>query len=270
MGVVAAIVSGGLALAGGVAGAMGASSAASASAAAQRLQQQNTNFQNEWQKAAQDRNIMRQFQANLERNIQIEKSANKERALSELYLDKSFANQKSTLSKQTQQVNSQFIGTMTGRYVSSTSGSARALLRQNMEAMGANLAAMKVNYNNAYKDIANQQNMRLAQRGSSMAPELSVLLPNTGGIVDNSSAALQTGLIQATLNAASSGFGAYMKYKIPEPTGGGIGNGYPAGAYPSNPTGMYPSTGNMWGMGNGMNNSWNGPTYNFNTSTFGP
>ena len=223
-----AISMGVMALASGVMGAMGASSQAKAQAMAQEVQQRNQNFQNQWAKAQQDRNTMRQFQANLERNSQIEQSANRERALSEMYLDKSFNNQKSTLSKQTAQINSQFIGTMQDRGINQNSGTARALLRQNMEALGNNMAALKLNYRSAYNDIVNQQNMRLAQRASSMAPDLGVWLPTTGGIADNSSTALTTGLIQAGLQGAAAGLNAkllYGKSLSSGGNGGGVNNG---------------------------------------------
>lgn len=220
-----AISMGVMALASGVMGAMGASSNAKAQAMAQEVQQRNQNFQNQWAKAQQDRNTMRQFQANLERNAQIEKAANRERALSELYLDKTFSNQKSTLSKQTSEVNAEFIGTMNSRNVSANSGTARALLRQNMESLGNNMAALKLNYRSAYSDIENQQNMRLAQRASSMAPDLGVWLPTTGGIADNSSSILTTGLIQAGLQGAAAGINTSLLYNKTMPQSSNTGGG---------------------------------------------
>jgi len=210
------LVMGGMALAQGIMGALGASSAASAQAKAQEITQRNVNFQNQWNKMVQDRNTLRQYQANLERNSQIEKSANRERALSELYLDKGFSNQKSQLSKQTAQVNSQFISTMAGRNVDQSSGTARALLRQNMESLGSNMAALKLNYRNAYNDIVTQQQARLSQRASSMAPDLGVFLPTNTAVVNNSSSALTTGLIQAGLMGASAGIDAGLKYGSPK------------------------------------------------------
>ena len=60
-----AIALGGMALASGVMGALGASSQAKSQAMAAEIQQRNANFQAQWQKQAQDRNTMRQFQANL-------------------------------------------------------------------------------------------------------------------------------------------------------------------------------------------------------------
>ena len=216
-----AIAMGGMALASGIMGAFGSSSSASAQAMAAEIQQKNQNFQMQWQKAAQDRNIMRQFQANLEKNAQIEKGANKERAMSELYLDKSFSNNKSTLSKQTAQVNAQFISALAGRNINQTSGTARAMLRQNMEALGSNMAALRQNYRTAYNDIATQHQARLAGRASSMAPVLDVWLPSTGGIADTSSTALTTGLIQAGLGAASAFTSAGLRYGFPGQGGGG-------------------------------------------------
>lgn len=203
---------GGLALASGVMGAFGASSQAKAEAAAAEIRQRNANFQAQWQKQAQDRNTMRQFQAALEQNIQIEKGANKERALAELYLDKTFSNQKSTLSKQTSQVNAQFLAATTGRGMNPTSGTARALFRQNIESLGNNMVALKLNHRSAYQDIVNQQKARLAQRANTMAPDLGVYIPSTGGIADSSSTALTTGLIQAGLQGASTGIMAELRW----------------------------------------------------------
>jgi len=211
---VAAAVMGGLALAQGVMGAMGASSEAAAQAAAQKLQQQQANFKNEWAHAAEQRNQMRQFQANLERNALIERGANTDRALAEMYLDKNFQNAKGTLSKQTSATNAQFLGTMQARGMGSTSGTARALLRQNMSAVSANMIALKTNYRQSYKDIENQQSQKLGQRQFSFQ-EQSVFLPVTGGIVDSSSSALTTGLISAGIQGVSAGVSAKLQYGKP-------------------------------------------------------
>lgn len=214
MGVVAAVVLGGAALGSGVMSAMGASSAAAAQAQAQQIAQQQANFKNEWAHAAEQRNQMRQFQANLERNALIERGANTDRALSELYLDKNFQNAKGTLSKQTAATNAQFLGTMQARGMGSTSGTARALLRQNMSAVSANMIALKTNYRQSYKDIENQQSQKLGQRQFSFQ-EQSVFLPVTGGIADSSSTALTTGLINAGIQGAAAGYSANLQYGKP-------------------------------------------------------
>ena len=229
MGVVAAAgIMGAAALGSGVMSAMGASSAASAQAQAQKLQQQQANFKNEWAQAAEQRNQMRQFQANLERNALIERGANTDRALSELYLDKNFQNAKGTLSKQTAATNAQFLGTMQARGMGSTSGTARALLRQNMSAVSANMIALKTNYRQSYKDIENQQSQKLGQRQFSFQ-EQSVFLPVTGGIADSSSTALTTGLINAGIQGVSAGVSAGLQY------GGSGGGGGGGGDYTASP-----------------------------------
>jgi hypothetical protein len=203
---------GAMALASGVMGALGSASQADAAAQAAEIQQRNANFQNQWAKATQDRNVMREFQANLQRSTQIEKGAATERALAEYYLDKSFSNQKSTLSKQTSQVNAQFISSMTSRGITANSGTARAMLRQNIEALGSNMVALKLNHRSAYQDIITQQQTRLGQRGNAFAPDLGVFIPSKGGIANNSSTALTTGLIQAGLSGASVGIQAGIQY----------------------------------------------------------
>ena len=205
------VVLGGLALAAGVMGAFGASSAAAAQAKAQEIAQQQANFKAQWAHDADQRNFLRQFQANLERNALIESGANKDRALAEMYLDTSFDNNKGTLSKQTSVTNAQFMNSVNNRSVSSSSGTARALLRQNMSAVSANMVALRLNYKQAYKDIENQQNQKLNQRQFSFQ-EQSVFLPTTGGIADSSASALTTGLISAGLQGAGAGIQGHYEY----------------------------------------------------------
>lgn len=208
----AAIVMGGMALAQGIFGAFGASNEAKARAMAAEIQQRNENFRAQWQNEANNRNIMRQFQAALERNKILELAANKERAVAEAYLDKSFANQKSTLSKQTADAVSSFNSTMQNRGISGQSGTARALMRQNMQALGANMMALKTNYKNAYRDIESQQAGRLAQRTDTSWPQQTTFIPNKQPIIDSSSSALTTGLISAGLSGAATGLAAHFKF----------------------------------------------------------
>jgi len=214
-----AFIMGGLALASGVMGAFGASSQAKAQAAAQEIQQRNANFRAQWENEAQNRNLMRQFQSALETNRAIERGATKERAMAELYLDKTFSNQKSTLSKQTAESTATFNSVMRGRGITGTSGTARALMRQNMEALGANMTALRLNYRNAYKDIESQQVARLAQRVDTSWPQQITFIPNKQPIMDASSSALTTGLISAAISGAATGYAANLQWG-----GGGGGN----------------------------------------------
>ena len=234
MAVVAGSIMGGLALAQGIFGAMGQSGQAKAQAMAQEVQQRQANFIQSMRTDAENRNRMRAFQANLERNLQIEAAATESRALAEFYLDRNFQNQKSTLSKQSNQVNAQFEATFAGRGISGTSGTARSLLRQNMESMGANLTAMKVNYKNTYRDIVNQQKGQLGQRQFATM-DLVTFIPTTGGIADTSSSALTTGLISAGLSGIGAGYSAALQYGQGGKGGGGGtgGNGSDASLTPS-------------------------------------
>jgi hypothetical protein len=210
----AVIAMGGMALAQGIFGALGKSGEAKAQAMAQEIQQRQANFKAAMQTDAENRNRMRAFQANLERNLQIEAAATESRGLAEFYLDRNFQNQKGTLSKQSNQVNAQFEATFAGRGISGTSGTARSLLRQNMESMGANLTAMKVNYKNTYRDIVNQQKGQLGQRQFATL-DLVTFIPTTGGIADTSSSALTTGLISAGLGAAATAYKTGLDYGKP-------------------------------------------------------
>jgi hypothetical protein len=58
-----------------------------------------------------------------------------------------------------------------------------------------------------------------------MAPDLGVFLPTTTAVVNNSSSALTTGLIQAGLMGASAGIDAGLKYGSPKGSGSGSGSG---------------------------------------------
>lgn len=206
------LIMGGMALAQGIFGAFAGASEAKAKAMQAEIQQRNENFRAQWQNEAQNRNQMRQFQAALERNRAIELGATRERALAEVYLDRSFANQKSTLSKQTAQTTASFNSVMAGRGLSPQSGTARALMRQNMEALGANMLALKTNYKNAYRDIESQQAARLSQRADTSWPQQTTFIPNKQPIIDSSSSALTTGLISAAMGGAAAGYSAQLKY----------------------------------------------------------
>jgi hypothetical protein len=209
-----AIAMGGMALASGVMGAFGASSQASAQAMAQEIQQRNENFRRQWANDSENRQKMVQFQANLEMNSGIEQAANKERAISEMFLDQDFLNKKGTLSKEADKVNAAFLGTMNTRGVSTSSGSARAILRQNMEVMGSTMIVLKKNYTSSMKDIEAQQQGRLSNRKLDYI-EQTAFMPQRGGIVDGSNSALVTGLIQAGIGAASAGVQGQMEYGKP-------------------------------------------------------
>ena len=206
-----AIAMGGMALAGGIAGAFGASSAASAQAAAAKIAQDNANFRAQWQTDANNRQIMRNFQARLERNTGIERSANKERVIAENFLDVDFQNKKGTLSKESATVNAAFLSTLNVRNLSNTSGTARAILRQNLASMQSNMIALKTNYTSSLRDVETNYNNRLQGRDFNFQ-EQTMFIPSMGGIADTSGSALTSGLIQAGISGASAGYAGQLQY----------------------------------------------------------
>lgn len=196
----------------GVMGAISGASQAKAEAMQQEINQRNANFEKQWQIAVQNRNTMRQWQAALESNMQLEKSANKERALSELYTEKSYRNATSQLSKQTSEANAAFLSAASGRNIDASRGSARALLRQNMTSAGDNLLALKQNYEGELQSIEAKQQTRLASRANTMFPGQIMFMPSQHGVIDNSSAVLTTGLIKTALDTGAKAFKAMQQY----------------------------------------------------------
>jgi hypothetical protein len=110
------------------------------------------------------------------------------------------------------------------------------------------MVALKLNHRSAYQDIVTQQQARLAQRASSISPDLGVFIPAKGGIPDNSSAALTTGLIQAGLQGVATGVNTYLAYgqqpNPSAPTSGSVPDlGANAGGYGPPTSLMYTGVG---------------------------
>ena len=184
---------------------------ASAQAAAAKIAQDNANFRAQWQTDANNRQIMRNFQARLERNTGIERSANKERVIAENFLDVDFQNKKGTLSKESATVNAAFLSTLNVRNLSNTSGTARAILRQNLSSMQSNMIALKTNYTSSLRDVETNYNNRLQGRDFNFQ-EQTMFIPSMGGIADTSGSALTSGLIQAGISGASAGYAGQLQY----------------------------------------------------------
>jgi len=207
----AMIVMGGLALAQGVMGAFGQSGQAKAQAMQQQMQQDQANFQNQLKVDAQNRAILRQRLGQEMTNLSIAKAAGKQMGLQKFYAGEALNNARSQLSKNTQQVNAQFLSALSSRGISTKSGTARALLRQNIEATEANSLALRLNADRQMKDIETNFQNALAQRRNDYV-EAQAFIPTTGGIVDASSSALTTGLIQAGFGGVSAGLQASFQY----------------------------------------------------------
>jgi hypothetical protein len=213
---------GGLALASGVMGAIGQSGQAKAQAMAQQMQQDQANFQNQLKVDSDNRAILRQRLGQEMTNLSIAKSAGKQMGLQQFYAREALNNARSQLSKNTQEVNAQFMSALSSRGISAKSGTARALLRQNIEATEANSLALRLNGQRQMKDIETNFQNALAQRRNDYI-ESQAFIPTTGGIVDASSSALTNGLIQAGLGTASAGFSAGFQYGGKDSVGFGSG-----------------------------------------------
>lgn len=212
------LIMGGLALAQGVFSGIMGSSQAEAQAVAQELQAQNANFQNKWKSDSENRNMLRQFEAQEKANIQIQKLATQERAAAEFATQQNYLNSRSLLSKQTQQTNDMFLSGVSSRGISSNSASVKALLRQNTQTAETNMSMIRTNYGSAMKDIEAQYKNRLAQRNEGYTSQRA-FIPQGQVSVNTSSSALMSGIAQGVFGGLSAGLAADAEY-------GGTGWGF--------------------------------------------
>jgi hypothetical protein len=203
----AAIV-GGLAAGSGILSGMSGASQANAQAMAQQMQQDQQNFQNRWANESQNRNILRQWQAQYHTNRALERSSLQQAVAAQYYGTKSYQNATSELSKQTRQVTDQALASASSSGISLNSASVRATLRQAATEAQKMSKNMRVNYMNTMQDISTQRDNILGQRNLA-APEQMAFLNTTGGIVNSSSNIMATGLATGLMSGLSAGIGAY-------------------------------------------------------------
>lgn len=208
----------------------GASNQAQAQAMQQQLIAQNANFQRKWQIQANNRNIEKANLAKAINNKAIERQALSERAIQEVYTEMGYDNAKGQFSKQTNQVNSALLSSVSGRNISASSGTARALLRQNLENATVNMANLRINRSNQMRDIGTTYQNKLAQRDFNYQ-ELQTYLPGYDGMVSSNN----TGQIIASgaLSGLQAGITAGLLYGKGSGGGGGgdTGGGSPYGGF---------------------------------------
>ena len=201
-------IMGGLALGQGIMGGLGAQSQANAQAKQQQMQAQNANFQRQWQIDAANRNIDKQNLARAINNKKIEQTALSERGIAEVYQKLGYDNSKSQFSKQTNQVNAALLSSVSGRNISASSGTARALLRQNLQNATTNMANLRVSNMNKMRDINTIYQNRLAQRDFNYQ-EFNIFMPGDTSTVSGGSTGMIIG--SAALSGLSAGVtGALM------------------------------------------------------------
>jgi hypothetical protein len=202
---------GGLAAASSIMSGIGGASQSKANAIAARMQQDQQNFQNKWQNEAQNRNLLRQWEAQYFINKQIERGANQQLTMGKVYARDSYKNEASLLSKQTRQANNAFLGSVSAKGMSLDSASARALLRQSVEESQTISRTMRTNFENQMRDLeTNYQNV-ISGRDLNV-PEQQTLLTSKAVVADASSSMLMTGIATGLLSGASAGIGAYSEY----------------------------------------------------------
>jgi hypothetical protein len=208
----AALIAGGLAAGSGILSAQSGAAQADAQAMAQQMQQDQQNFQNRWNNEAQNRNILRQWQAQYHTNRQLERSSLQQAVAAQYYGTKAYQNATSELSKKTRQVTDQALASASSSGISLDSASVRATLRQAATEAQRMSKAMRVNYMNTMQDISTQRQNILGQRNLA-APELMVVMETTGGIVNSSSNIMATGFATGLMSGVSAGMSAYRAAK---------------------------------------------------------
>ena len=211
------VLMGGLSMAQSLMQGFGASSQAQAQAKQAQMAAENANFQRRWQIDTNNRNITKANLAKAIQNKQIERTALSERAIQEVYQKFGFDNSKSQYSKQTNQVNSALLSSISGRNLSASSGTARALLRQNMMNASTNMANLKITDMNKRRDIETAYQNRLNQRDFNYQ-ELQIFMPDDTSMVSGT----PTGQILASgaLSGLQAGIGAGLMYGKDSPLRG--------------------------------------------------
>lgn len=188
-------------------GSMGANQAAEAAAMQAQLMKQNAEFQRKWTVDTNNRNILKNNLAKAIGNRQLETLAITERGIAEVYGKMGFDNAKSQYSKQTNQINAALLSSVSGRGISASSGTARALLRQNIDNAHTNMANLKITQMNKNRDIVTAYNNTLAKRDFNYTQLQTFLAGDTSSV----NAQTSTGMMfaQAGITGLTAGLQGY-------------------------------------------------------------
>ena len=218
-------------------GSMGANQAAEAAAMQQEIMKRNAEFQRKWTVDTNNRNILKNNLAKAIGNRQLENLAITERGIAEVYGKMGFDNAKSQYSKQTNQINAALLSSVSGRGISASSGTARALLRQNIDNAHTNMANLKITQMNKNRDIVTAYNNTLAKRDFNYTELQTFLAGDTSSV----NAQTSTGMMfaQAGITGLTAGLQGYAMAggfnKAPPPPSGsasGFGSYKPMPADP--------------------------------------
>lgn len=204
----AAAIMGGGSMATGILKAIYEAQQIAAQEAISGMQIDYSNFQRQWEVDAANRNIFRQRVAQLVKNRSIETAANEDRAIGEFWARENWRNSRSALSKQTMQINGAIIGALNGQGIDPSSGTAKALLRQNMMIAGENATALRINFGNNMRDIEKTYKNRLAERNFDYTEPIT-FVPAQHITTANARQALWQGILLASLGGTTAGLQGY-------------------------------------------------------------
>ena len=215
-------------------GSMGANQQAAAAAKQQQMAKENAEFQRQWTVDANNRNILKNNLAKAIANRQLETLAITERGIAEVYGKMGFDNAKSQYSKQTSQINSALLSSVSSRGMSSSSGTARALLRQNMSNAHTNMLNLRITQTNKNRDIVTAYNNTLAKRDFNYTELQTFLAGDTSSVNAQTSTGMM--IAQAGITGLTAGLQGYSMAggfnKAPPPPSGGIGGMPPPAPMP--------------------------------------
>ena len=215
-------------------GSMGANQQAAAAAKQQQMAKENAEFQRQWTVDANNRNILKNNFAKAIANRQLETLAITERGIAEVYGKMGFDNAKSQYSKQTSQINSALLSSVSSRGMSSSSGTARALLRQNMSNAHTNMLNLRITQTNKNRDIVTAYNNTLAKRDFNYTELQTFLAGDTSSVNAQTSTGMM--IAQAGITGLTAGLQGYSMAggfnKAPPPPSGGIGGMPPPAPMP--------------------------------------
>lgn len=220
-------------------GSMGANQQAAAAAKQQQMAKENAEFQRQWTVDANNRNILKNNLAKAISNRQLETLAITERGIAEVYGKMGFDNAKSQYSKQTSQINSALLSSVSSRGMSSSSGTARALLRQNISNAHTNMANLRITQTNKNRDIVTAYNNQLAKRDFNYTQLQTFLAGDTSSVNAQTSTGMM--IAQAGITGLQAGIQGYSMAggfnSAPPATGsnsvsGSAGSGYSDGSGP--------------------------------------
>ncbi|CAB4189784.1 hypothetical protein UFOVP1192_14 [uncultured Caudovirales phage] len=188
-------------------GSMGSNQAAEAAAMQQAMMKRNAEFQRQWSVDVNNRNILKQNLAKAFQNKYIENIALDQRAIGEIYNKMGFDNSKSQFSKQTNQINSALLSSISGRNISANSGTARALLRQNMTNAHTNMLNLNISNMNKNRDLITTYNNMLAKRDFNYTDTIKYIAGDTSSVNNQTSTGMM--FAQAGIAGLSAGLQGY-------------------------------------------------------------